>query len=165
MSIRVQDLRAMEEVLIQLFVSIEMTRQNNTRLGQSVERTLSLSTSVVLIGLAIQAALQRQKKGLQATQRTRQFLGDLIVANATSIKRHTSEIGDVYSSPVIAIEKIRQAHNELIEALEMAERLKQEGIDKARENISKLSQMSTQIEQKSSGLREQGVGELQSVEA
>ena len=52
-AMRVQGLRTMEEVHVQFFVSIEMTRQNNNRLGQSVEHTLALGTNVVLIGLAI----------------------------------------------------------------------------------------------------------------
>ncbi len=131
-----------------------MTRQNNNRLGQSVERTLALGTNVVLIGLATQMALSRQKRVLEANQRTREFLGNLIVANAASLRHHTQEIGDVYNSPVIAIEKITQAHNDLIEALNIADRLKHEGILAARENIARLSQMSAELEQRATGLRE-----------
>ena len=103
---RVQDLRTMQEVHQQLFVSIEMTRENNTRLGQAVDRTLTLATNMVMVGLAIQSALARQKRVLVALKRTQEFLGDLLVANAASIKQHTTEIGDVYNAPVIAIEKI-----------------------------------------------------------
>ena len=55
---------------------------------------------------------------LEATQRTREFLGDLIAANASSIRQHTEEIGDIYNNPVIAIDKIEQAHNDLMEAHE-----------------------------------------------
>ena len=62
-SSRVQDLRTMETVHTQFFVSIEMTRQNNNRLGQSVERTLALGSNVVMVGLAIQSALTRQEEG------------------------------------------------------------------------------------------------------
>lgn len=164
-SIRVQDLRTMEEVHVQFFVSIEMTRQNNSRLGQAVERTLSLATNVVTVGLAIQAALARQKRVLEATKRTREFLGNMIVANAAAIKQHTAEIGDVYNNPVIAIDKLTQAHNELIEAMDLADRLKQEGIDAARENIAKLSQLSSDLQQRVSGLREQRVTEPKSIEA
>jgi uncharacterized protein YaaN involved in tellurite resistance len=151
-SIRVQDLRTMEEVNNQFFVSIEMTRDNNTRLAQAVERTLSLATNTLMVGLAIQSALARQKRVLEATERTREFLGELIVTNAASIKQHTTEIGDVYKNPVIAIEKLQQAHNDLIEALDLATRLKTEGIDAARENIAKLRQMSDQLSEKVTGL-------------
>jgi uncharacterized protein YaaN involved in tellurite resistance len=164
-AMRVQDLRTMEEVHIQFFVSIEMTRQNNNRLGQSVERTLALGSNVVMVGLAIQSALTRQKRVMEATQRTREFLGNLIVANAASIKQHTQEIGDVYNNPVIAIDMITQAHNDLIEAMNTADRLKQEGIDKARENIAKLSQLSTELQERSQGLREQRATEPSSIEA
>ena len=162
---RVQDLRTMEEVHVQFFVSIEMTRQNNNRLGQSVERTLALGTTVVTVGLAIQMALTRQKRVLEATARTREFLGELITANAASIKQHTQEIGDLYKNPVIAMDKITQAHNDLIEAMDMADRLKQEGIDSARENIAKLNELSAELSQRSQGLRDQRATEAQSIEA
>ena len=41
-ALRVQDLRTMQAVYSQFYVSIEMTRQNNSRLAQSVERTVSM---------------------------------------------------------------------------------------------------------------------------
>jgi len=164
LAMRVQDLRTMEEVHVQFFVSIEMTRQNNNRLGQSVERTLALGTNVVMVGLALQVALVRERDVMRATQRTREFLGDLILANAAAIKRHTEEIGDVYNSPVIALEKITQAHNDLIEAMDLADRLKQDGIDAARENIAKLSQLSAELTQRSQGLREEAM-DAPSIEA
>jgi uncharacterized protein YaaN involved in tellurite resistance len=151
---RVQDLRSMEEVHIQYFVSIEMTRQNNNRLGQAVVRTLTLSTKVITVGLAIQSALIRQKSVMEATKRTREFLGTLITANAASIKTHTKEIGDLYINPVIAMDKITQAHNDLIEAMDTADRLRQEGINVATENIAKLKELSANLMQRASGLLE-----------
>jgi uncharacterized protein YaaN involved in tellurite resistance len=151
-SIRVQDLRSMEEVNNQFFVSIEMTRDNNTRLGQAVERTLTIATNTLMVGLAIQSALARQKRVLEATERTREFLGELVTANAAAIKQHTAEIGDVFNNPVIAIEKLQQAHNDLIEALDIASRLKAEGIETARANIQKLAELSAQMEEKVGGL-------------
>ena len=164
-AMRVQDLRTMEEVHVQFFVSIEMSRQNNTRLGQSVDRTLTLTTNVVTVGLAIQTALIRQKKVMEATRRTREFLGDLVVANATAIRRHTEDIGDLYKEPVIAIEKITQAHNDLVEALTIAGRLRQEGIEAARDNIAQLGQLLAGLEGRISGLLTEGETRPTSVEA
>ena len=153
-AMRVQDLRTMEEVHSQFFVSIDMTRQNNTRLGQAVERTLTLATNVVTVGLAIQVALGGQKRVLEATRRTREFLGDMIVANAATIKRYTQEIGDVYNEPVIAVEKITQAHDALLEAIDMANQLKQDGIASARENISRLNRLAGTLEERFAGMRQ-----------
>jgi uncharacterized protein YaaN involved in tellurite resistance len=152
LSLRVQDLRTMAEVDLQFFVSIDMTRLNNTRLGQAVERTLTLSTNVVMVGLAIQVALSRQRRVMEANQRTREFLGNVVATNAALIKRHTSEISDAYNNPVIALEKLSQAHNDLLEALDIADRTRQEGITRARETIAKLVQMSAGLEERANAL-------------
>ncbi len=161
-AVRVQDLRIMEEVHIQYMVSIGMGRQNNNRLGQSVERTLNLATNVVTIGLAIQSALIRQKRVMEASNRTREFLGDLVTANAAAINQHTREIGDLQNQPVIAMDKITQAHNDLVEALDTANQLRREGIEAARNSIAELSQMSGSLEQMVSGkLQESLPGSVQ----
>ena len=150
-SMRVQDLRTMDEIFLQFFISIDLTRQNNTRLGQAVERTLTLATNLVAVGLAIQTALFRQKRVIDATQKTREFLGNLIIANAATIKQYTTDIGDIYNQPAIAIEKVTKAHSEIIEALEIAIQLKQEGIDNARKNIGKLTRMSSDLQKRIGG--------------
>jgi uncharacterized protein YaaN involved in tellurite resistance len=162
-AMRVQDLRTMQEVHTQFFVSIEMTRVNNSRLGQAVERTLSLTTSTLMVGLALQAALSRQRRVLDATERTRAFLGDLIVSNATAINQHVSEIGDVYRNPVVAIEKLNQAHNALVEALDTAGRLEAEGIELAKANIARLRQLTAEISERATGMNARE--EISSVEA
>lgn len=150
---RVQDLRTMEEAQSQFFVSIELTHANNARLGQAVERALALGSNVVSVGLAIQVALARQKRVLEATQRTREFLGEVIVANAAAINRHTAEIGDVYNSPVIALDKITQAHHDLLEAIETTARIQEEGIQTARANIARLSELTGELQARSQSLR------------
>ena len=149
---RVQDMRTMEETHVQYFVSIEMSWQNNNRLRQAVERTLSLATNVVTVGLAIQTTLIRQKKVSEANGRTREFLGDLVAANAAAIRRHTDEIGNAYNSPVISMDKIAQAHDNLVEALDAASRLRRDGIQAARVNITKLTKLSADLEKRVAGL-------------
>ena len=62
-----------------------------------------------------------------------------------------TKIGDVYKNPVVAIEKLQQAHQDLAEALDIADRLKTKGIETARQNIGKLSELTVEIEQKTSG--------------
>ncbi|HZA21867.1 MAG TPA: toxic anion resistance protein, partial [Dehalococcoidia bacterium] len=143
----------------------EMNRQNNTRLGQAVERTLSLATNVVTVGLAIQMALARQRRVMEANQRTREFLGNIVVSNAEAIKEHTEAIGDAYNSPLIAMGKITQAHDELMAALDSADRLRDEGIAAARENVARLGQLSATLQERSQALLEQGKDEADSVEA
>lgn len=149
---RVQDLRIMQEVHVQYFVSIELTRQNNNRLGQAVDRTLALATNVVTIGLAIQSALVRQKAVKEATERTREFLGEMITQNATAIRQQTEEIGDLYNDPVIAMDKLAQAHNDLIASLDIASRLREQGISTSRKNIAELTVLTRELSERVDGL-------------
>jgi uncharacterized protein YaaN involved in tellurite resistance len=146
---RVQDLRTTDEVHNQLFVGIEMTRQNNRRLAQAVERSITMAGNVVMVGLAIQTALARQSRVLEATRRTREFLGEMLASNAAAIARHTKDIGDLYTSPVIAIDKITQAHNDLLEAIDTANDLRAQGIATARENASTLARLAGEMERRS----------------
>lgn len=155
-AMRVQDLRTMQEVHVQYFVSIELTRQNNNRLGQAVDRTVTLATNVVTVGLAIQAALIREKRVMEATQRTRQYIGELITANAATIKRHTEEIGDLYNQPVVAMDALVQAHNDLLAALDTASRLREDGIESARRNIGEIKELTTGLSDRIEGLMQQG---------
>ena len=130
-----------------------------------MDRTVTLSTNVVTVGLAIQSALIRQKRVAEATRRTRDFLGDLVAANAGAIRRHTQEIGDLYNSPVVAMEKISQAHDDLVEALNTASRVRLEGIEAARDSIAKLSEMSQSLERRIGGVPEEVATRPASVEA
>jgi uncharacterized protein YaaN involved in tellurite resistance len=149
---RLQDLHTMVEVHLQYFVSIELTRQNNNRLGQAVDRTLALATNVVTVGLAIQAALIRQARVKEATERTREFLGEMIVQNAGAIRRQTEEIGDLYNEPVVAMDKLVQAHQDLLTALDTASRLRDDGEATARRNIVELTNLTRELADRVEGL-------------
>jgi uncharacterized protein YaaN involved in tellurite resistance len=152
---RVQDLYTMREVHIQYFVSIELTRQNNVRLGQAVDRTLTLATNVVTVGLALQAALVRQQRVKEAAERTQAFLGEMITQNAAAIRRQTEEIGDLYNDPVIALDKLTQAHRDLLSALDTASRLREEGLEAARQNIAEITVLTREIAEHVQGLEDE----------
>ena len=112
---------------------------------------LLVVSGVVAAGTFLWRYSERQV--MEANAKTREFIGDLIVANASAINRHTQEIGEAYNNPVIAMDKITQAHQELFEAMDTADRLKQEGIATARENIAKLSELSSEIQQRTGALQ------------
>lgn len=151
-TMRVQDMETMLEVHAQFFVGIELTRVNNSRLSQAVDRTLSLATSTLMVGLALQAALSNQRRVLDATRRTREFLGDLIVTNAAAIKQQATEIGDVYREPVVALEKLEQAHHDLEEAIDIAAKLEVDAIEQAKTNIGRLQQMTERLAQRAGSI-------------
>lgn len=152
-AMRVQDLRTMEQVNMQFFVSIDMTIDNNRLLKHSVDRTVTVTTSLLTVGLAIQAALSRQKQVLDATKATQDYAADLLQANAASIRQQSAEIADLHTNPVLALDKVKAAHDDLLAAIEETEKIKQQGIEKANEGIAALSKMSETMGEKAGVLR------------
>jgi uncharacterized protein YaaN involved in tellurite resistance len=158
---RAQDLRAMENIHEQFYTSIEMTRDNNDMLIATVQRMLTMGMNVVYIALAIHAALARQKNVIEAAKGTRDFIGNLIVSNATAINNHVKEIGDLYKEPVVAMDKLSQGIDQLMMAIDAVNRLKAEGVDRARENIVKIKVMTEDVKKKAGELPSSDIKSLE----
>jgi uncharacterized protein YaaN involved in tellurite resistance len=159
---RAQDLKAMENIHEQFYTSIEMTRDNNDMLISTVQRMLSMGMNVVYVAFAIHSALSRQANVLEAQKGTREFLGNMIVNNATMINNHVKEIGDLYKEPIVAMDKLGKAIEQLEQAIDATNKLKAEGIERARENIYKITIMTDELKNKSGQLPST---DIQSIEA
>jgi len=149
---RAQDLRAMENAHEQFSTSIEMTRDNNDMLIATVQRMLTLGMQVVYIAFAIHAALMRQKDVIAAERGTREFLGNMILSNATMINKHVTEIGDLYKQPVIAMDKLEASIHQLEMAIDATNKLNAEGIEVARSNIVKIKILTEEVRDKAGQL-------------
>lgn len=159
---RAQDLRAMENVHEQFFVSITMTRDNNDMLVATVRRMLTMGMQVVYVAFAIHAALMRQKDVIAASKATRDFLGNMILSNATMVNSHVAEIGDLYKQPVIAMDKLEASIQQLEEAIDATNRLQSEGIEAAKSNIVKIKDLTQRVKDKAGELPST---EIRSIEA
>jgi uncharacterized protein YaaN involved in tellurite resistance len=159
---RAQDLRAMENAHEQFFASIAMTRDNNEMLVATVNRMLTLGMQVVYIAFAIHAALMRQKDVIAAERGTREFIGNMILSNATMINNHVAEIGDLYKQPVIAMDKLEASIRQLELAIDATNKLNAEGIQVAISNIAKLKQLTEEVKDKVGQLPD---GRIMSLEA
>ena len=145
-AMRVQDLRTMEQVNLQFFVSIDMTLQNNDTLAEQVDRTVMVTQNLLTVGLAIQAALAQQKKIAKAVKGVQETTAAMLEANAAAIGRQTVEIGEMQNNPVLALESVKKAHNTLLEALDKMDEIRQLGTEKARTGIAELNRMSAVLE-------------------
>jgi uncharacterized protein YaaN involved in tellurite resistance len=147
-AMRVQDLRTMEQVNMQFFVSIDLTTNNNNLLAQAVDRTLTVTTNVITVGLAIAAALANQKKTMEATRATQEYAGEILASNAAAIRQQTSDIAQMYNNPVLALEKVQKSYDDLIAAMDEVEKVKRQGIETAKKGMAQLSGMSRGLAEK-----------------
>jgi len=152
-AMRVQDLRTMEQVNTQFFISIDMTIQNNDHLSDAVSRTITVTRALLTVGLAIQAALANQKKIMNAVQETQEYTSDMLAANAASIRQQTTEIGDLYKNPVLALDKVKTAYEDLVSAMEEMDEIRRAGTDSARAGIAQLTEMTEKLAPQAEGLR------------
>lgn len=163
-STRAQDLRAMENIHEQFFTSIEMTRENNDMLIATVQRMLTMGMNVMYISFAIHAALMRQEDVIEASKGTRDFIGNMIVSNATAINSHIKEIGDLYKEPIVAMDKLEKAVGELQQAIEAANRMKAEGIERAKENVVRIRTLTEELRTKAGELPDTDIKSLEAGE-
>ncbi|MDE0627122.1 MAG: toxic anion resistance protein [Bryobacterales bacterium] len=152
-SMRVQDLRTMEQVNLQFFSSIDMTLQNNDSLCEQIDRTVMVTQSLLTVGLAIQAALANQKQIATAVKQVQDSTAAMLEANAAAIGRQTREIGEMQNHPVIALDRVRNAYESLVGAMDEMEQIRMAGTEKARAGISELTKMSAALEPKVEALR------------
>ena len=145
-AMRVQDLRTMEQVNLQFFVSIDMTLQNNDALCDQIDRTVMVTQSLLTVGLAIQAALANQKQIASAVKQVQDSTAAMLEANAAAIGRQTAEIGDMQNNPVIALDRVKNAYTTLVGAMDEMEKIRSAGTEKARAGIGELTRMSSALE-------------------
>ena len=152
-AMRVQDLRTMEQVNLQFFVSIDMTLQNNDALCDQIDRTVMVTQSLLTVGLAIQAALANQKQIASAVRQVQDSTAAMLEANAAAIGRQTTEIGEMQNNPVIALDRVKNAYETLVGAMDEMEKIRMAGTEKARSGIAELTRMSSALEPRAEALQ------------
>ncbi|KZX85780.1 hypothetical protein A3715_16850 [Oleiphilus sp. HI0009] len=143
---RVRDLRTMEQAAIQFFISIDQTIQSNELLSEQIDSALTVGPMVMTNALRIQAALAKQKSTQEAVESFQQGLGDLMAQNAGAVNQAADEIGKLYNNPVIALEKLEEGFDQLMQAVNKANETMAESTAKAKEASSRLEQMSKELD-------------------
>lgn len=150
---RVQDLRTMEQANLQFFASIDMTMETNRTLSDQVDRTVQVVGTLLVVGLTIRAALQKQKRVSVAVQQTQNYAADMLVSNAKLVRQQGKEVEEMANQPVLALNKVVAAYDELTAALDETEEARSRRHEEARKAISTLSDMSQKLQPRVAGNR------------
>lgn len=153
LSVRVISLRSMEVLYLQNFAGIKITVQNNNELANLITNLLSSAMNFITVGLAIQTALARQRDVLKVVRETQDFIGNLAVSNAKAINQGVQELGDISANPIAALEKIQQAHELMLQAIQETDNRKNVLIASTGDRVAQLKAMSAEMEKAIKGLR------------
>ena len=108
---------------------------------------------VMTNALRIQAALAKQDTVKKAVQQFQEGLGDMMAQNASAVNQAAQEIGDLYNNPVIAIEKMEEGFDQLMQAVNTANETMQNSTIKAREASARLAEMTNELDPVAKGLK------------
>jgi uncharacterized protein YaaN involved in tellurite resistance len=101
----------------QFMLSIDMTVNNNYSLAQSVKRTAGTVGTIARTGMAIQAALVRQKRVVELVEATKKDMSDRLVANARMVESNTADIAAAASNPILCLDKVKESYKILQQAV------------------------------------------------
>jgi len=151
---RIRDLRTMEQASVQFFISIDQTIATNSLLDESIDSALTVGPMVMNNALRIQAALAQQATIKDAVQQFQAGLGDMMAQNAGTIEKAAQEVGDLYNNPVIALEKMEEGFDRLMNAVKIANDTMSTSTAKARETSDRLADMTAQLSPVADGMRD-----------
>lgn len=151
---RIRDLRTMEQSAVQFFISIDQTINTNELLSESIDSALVVGPMVMTNALRIQASLAKQASVQKAVKGFQEGLGDMMAQNAAAVNKAASEIGDMYNNPVIAIEKLEEGFDQLMQAVNTANETMAASTIKAREASARLAEMTAELSPVAEGMRE-----------
>lgn len=140
--IRMIDFKTIEEATKQQAVSIEITHDNNIMLHESVKRVCNITLSLMFVTMSIQSAMGNQKRVMEATKATQEFASDLMVQNATSLENNLAETEELYTSPVLNIEKLKEAHTKLSTVVANSKNITQKNRTKLLSMIEEINKFS-----------------------
>lgn len=150
---RIRDLKTKELSAVQFFVSIDQTIATNELLMEQIDSALSVGPMVMMNALRIQSALAKQETVKQAVDQFQQGLGDMMAQNATAVNQAAQEIGDLYNNPVIAIEKMEEGFDQLMQAVNTANETMKNSTILAREASARLSDMTNELDPVAKGMK------------
>ena len=153
---RIRDLRTKEQAALQFFVSIDQTVASNELLGEQIDSALSVGPMVMTNALRIQAALAKQQTVKDAVDQFQSGLGELMSQNAAAVNQAAQEIGDLYNNPVIALDKMQESFDSLMNAVNTANETMAASTVKARETSAALADMSAQLAPVAEAMRDDG---------
>ncbi|MDH5518033.1 MAG: toxic anion resistance protein [Gammaproteobacteria bacterium] len=151
---RIRDLRTMEQSAVQFFISIDQTISTNELLSEQIDSALTVGPMVMTNALRIQAALAKQDTVKKAVQGFQQGLGDMMAQNAAAVNKAAAEIGDMYNSPVIALEKLEEGFDQLMQAVNTANETMANSTLKAREASARLAEMTAELAPVAEGMHD-----------
>jgi uncharacterized protein YaaN involved in tellurite resistance len=138
---RIIDLQTALNVNQQGVITYDLLIRNNEELIKGVERSVTITTVALSVGVTAQFALNKQRIVLEAVKGTKEITEKILVGNAETLKTQGVEIQKGATEPSIAVEVLASAFTKLNEAVDDLSTFRINALAGMKESIGKLEDL------------------------
>jgi len=138
---RIIDLQTALNVNQQGVITYDLLIRNNDELIKGVERSVTITTVALSVGVTAQFALNKQRIVLEAVKGTKEITEKILMGNAETLKTQGVEIQKGATEPTIAVEVLASAFTKLNEAVEDLSTFRINALAGMKESIGKLEDL------------------------
>jgi uncharacterized protein YaaN involved in tellurite resistance len=138
---RIIDLQTALNVNQQGVITYDLLIRNNEELIKGVERSVTITTVALSVGVTAQFALNKQRMVLEAVKGTKEITEKILMGNAETLKTQGVEIQKGATEPTIAVEVLANAFTKLNEAVDELSTFRINALAGMKESIGKLEDL------------------------
>ncbi len=138
---RILDLQQQLAVSQQGILALEVVIRNNRELIRGVDRSINVTVSALNVAVVVAMALANQRLVLDRVRSINTTTSDLIAGTAQALRTQGVEIQTQASSTVLDMEKLEQAFNDVIGAIDEVSRYRREALPRLDEQINRLEDL------------------------
>lgn len=129
-------------------IALKTLINNNKELANSVDRTKSVTLNALNSAIITAQGLNQQQRVLQAVKDINTQTSDLIAQTGQKLKQQGAAIQEGAANAMLDMEKLKNAFNDVLSAMEDTQNFKINALPKMRENITLYNQYIDEMSEK-----------------
>lgn len=145
---KIQDFQQQILVHTQGEIALKTLINNNKELANSVDRTKSVTLNALNSAIITAQGLNQQQRVLQAVKDINTQTSDLIAQTGQKLKQQGAAIQEGAANAMLDMEKLKNAFNDVLSAMEDTQNFRINALPKMRENITLYNQYIDEMSEK-----------------
>lgn len=141
---RIVDLQQQLAVNQQGILALEVVIRNNRELIRGVDRAINVTVSALNVAVTVALALANQRIVLDRVEALNATTSDLIAGTARTLRDQGVAIQNRAASTVLDMQKLEQAFQDVIQAIDDVSRYRREALPKLDGQIDRLEELAAQ---------------------
>jgi len=143
--------RSIYEILAvtsQGFLSSDQIVNTNYELIDNISNIKIVTKRALEIGVAMAVSLENQKNVMEAIEKTKSLANEMILQNAQKMNSQTNEIFEMSSKGVLNLEILKEAFNQIDEAMNKMDNLKTQSLQNLKTELENLKEITNRLDEK-----------------